>query len=805
MGVMSASRDLRFAFRLLARNPAFAVAALTVMALGIGATTAVFTVVQGVLLRPLSYARADRLVVVRADSSRGMQQTLLTPREYFVLRARTDIFQDLASYTGVDGNVTGVDDMEVLSAASITENFFDVLGVRPFAGRALTIKDDFGPRFVSGVMISYELWQRRWRGDHGIVGRHAEFNNIDTTVVGIMPPGFSLQFGPGSPIQRHVDLWFPNQVTDDVPTVPIVPAVGRLRDGVTIAQAQRALDHLSRDIVATHPGDYRTGAVRLTVARLADDVVRDVKPALLALTGAVAFVLLVACANLTNLLLTRACARTRELAVRTAVGASRAQLVRQLATESLVLAVLGGALGLLVATWGVRALMLFAPLSMPNRDSVTVSVGVILFAAGLSLACALVFGLVPAWHVTRTDLASSLKSDPASRSKMTRGLLVAGQLALSLVLLVGAGLMARTFVTLTKAPLGYQPERILTLRAQLAFRKFPNGEARLAFYQRAIGAVAELPGVERVSAMSPPMFRDIVTYRRVALDGNQQEIATTSSTVFPDFFQTMGIAMREGREFTADDKTTPARTPIIVDRRLADQLWPGRHAVGRWVLLSPHATSEQWAEVVGVVEHIRGVDVRADGLPQIYVTWPHRPSTDMTFLVRGKGDPRMLGADVKKTVERLGPGRPAHPPEPLQDIVDNQREDTRFALLVLGAFAVLALALTAVGIYGVVAYSTARRTRELAVRRAIGASAPHIVALVIGEGLGWTVLGIVAGAFGAGILSRSLGSLLYGVSASDPTTFVAMAAGLAVVALLASALPALRAARVDPMVALRAE
>jgi putative ABC transport system permease protein len=430
---------------------------------------------------------------------------------------------------------------------------------------------------------------------------------------------------------------------------------------------------------------------------------------------------------------------------------------------------------------------------------------VVLLAAGLSLASALIFGLVPAWPVTRIDLASSLKFDPASRSRVTRGLLVAGQLALSLVLLVGAGLMARTFITLTKAPLGYQPERILTLRAQLAFRKFPNRDAMLAFYRRAVGAVAVLPGVERVSVMSPPMFRDIVTYRRVALDGDDQEIATTSSTVFPDFFRTMGISMRNGREFTADDKTTPARTPIILDRRLADQLWPGGNAVGRWVLLSPHATSEQWAEVVGVAEHIRGLDVRADGLPQIYVTWPHRPSTDMTFLVRAKGSPRMLAAEVRKTVEGLGPGRPAHPAESLQEIVDDQRADTRFALLVLGVFAVLALVLTAVGVYGVVAYSTARRTRELAVRRALGASTPHIIVLVMGEGLGWTVLGIVAGAFGARILGRSLGSLLYGVSATDPTTFVAMAAGLAAVALVASALPAFRAARVDPMLALRAE
>jgi predicted permease len=545
--------------------------------------------------------------------------------------------------------------------------------------------------------------------------------------------------------------------------------------------------------------------MRLTVSGLSDDLVRDVRPALLALAGAVTFVLLVACANLTNLLLTRACARTRELAVRTAVGASRGQIVGQLAIESLVLAAAGGAAGALVASWGVSALMRFAPLSMPQRESVAVSPGLVLFAIGLSLACALVFGLVPAWQVTRTDLATSLKFDPAARSRVTRGLLISGQIALSLVLLVGAGLMARTFMMLTRSSLGYQADRVLTMRAQLAFRKFSKREDMLAFYQRAVAAVSAIPGVERASVMSPPMLRDFVTYRRVALDGRAAEIATTTFTVFPDFFRTMGISLREGREFAADDKTTPARTPVIIDRGLAGQLFPGRSAIGRPVLLSPHATSEQWGEVVGVVDHIRSTDVRTDGLPQLYVTWPHRPSTDMMFVVRAHGDPRTIAGDVRNTVERLGPGRPAHPPEPLQQLVDDQRADTRFALFVLSAFAALALLLTAVGVYGVVAYATARRTREIAVRRAIGASAPQIVALVIGEGLAWTAAGVVAGAFGARVLARSLGSLLYGVSATDAPTFVAVAALLTAVALAAAAIPAIRSTRVDPMLALRSE
>ena len=800
---MTALRDLRFAVRLLLRHRGFAIAAVTVVALGIGSATAVFTVVRAVLLQPLPYADPERLVTVRVDSSRGVQQTMLTTQEFAALQARTDLFDSVATHSGIDANLTGVDDMETTTGGYVTENFFDVLGVRPFAGRLLTIKDDYSPRAGSGVMISYELWQRRWHGDGATIGRHVEVNNLDTTVVGIMPPGFTLQFGPGSAIARHIDVWFALK-PEGPATVPNFPVVARLRKGVALPRVQRALDELSGALVAAHQADYRTGTMHLTVSRLSDDTVRDVRPALLALAGAVVFVLLVACANLTNLLLTRACARTRELAVRTAVGASRGQIVRQLVVESLVLATIGGAMGALVASWGVTTLMRFAPLTLPQREHVAVSAGIVLFAMGLSLACALIFGLVPAWQVTRTDLATSLKFDPAARSRVTRGLLVSSQIALSLVLLVGAGLMARTFASLTRAPLGFRPESMLTLRAQVAFRKFGSRDAMLAFYQRAVGEVAAMPGVESVSAVSPALFSPIVIYRRVALDGAAPEIATTTTTVLPKFFGTLGVPL-EGRDFTADDRTTPQRTPIIIDRGLAERLFPGRTAVGRAVLLSPHANSEQWADIVGVAEHLRTIDVRADGLPQIFVTWPHRPSNDMEFVARVHGDPRAFQNDLRHTVQRLGPGRPTHPPRPLQDIVDDQRADTRFALLVLSAFAVLAVVLTAVGVYGVVAYATARRMREIAVRRAIGASAGNIVALVVGEGLGWTAVGVVVGAIGARLLARSLQSLLYGISTTDVPTFVATAAALAIIALVASAIPAIRASRVDPMLALRSE
>lgn len=801
---METFRDVRYAIRLLIRNRVFAIAAVSIMALGITATTTVFAVVRGVLLRGLPYPDANRLVVIRADSSRGIQQVLLTPQEFFALGTRPDIFDATATYNGVDGNLTGVDDMELVSAASVSENFLPLLGARPFAGRMLDLKQDYGTRFVSGVMISYELWQRRWHGDPGVVGRHIEFNNIDTTVVGVLPPGFTLEFGPGAPIQRHVDLWFPHVIAPtETATVPIVPTIARLRTGVTVAQVRRALDDISAKLVAAHPGDYKTGAVRLTAALLADDTVRDARPALVALSGAVAFVLLVACANLMNLLLTRASARSRELAVRTAVGASRADLVRQLTIESLVLVMIAGSLALVLSVWTVRAVLLLAPAALPQRDAVALDPIVIAFAAVVSLLAAIALGVVPAWQVTRTDLVSSLKSDPATRSKTARGLLVAAQVAFSLMLLVGAGLMARTFVALTRAPLGFTPDRLISVRTQLAFRQFSTRDAMFGFYRRAVDAVTQLPGVAQASVMAPSFFSDIVTYRRVALDGASPEIAATSTTVFPNFFRTAGITFVEGRDFRLDDVTTPARTPIIMDRRLADELWPGRQAAGRWVLLSPHATSEQWAEVVGVVDHVRSVDVHGDGLPEIYVTWPHRPSVNMAMLVRASGDPRAVAAAVKTSIERMRPARPAHPPEIVSDLVKDQRADTTFASIVLGAFAVLGLALAAIGVYGTVAYATARRMRELAVRRAIGATARHIILTVTTESAVWIAVGVAVGSIGAVVLGRFVQSLLYGIAPTDALTFAATTVTLALVAAVSAAIPAMRATRIDPMTALR--
>ena len=802
---MNLLRDLRYGCRLLGRNRLFAIAAVTVIALGVGATTAVFTVVRTVLLRPLPYADPDGLVALRADSGRGLRQAMLTSQEFVALRDRTDIFQSLATLVGVNANLTGVDDMEVLPAASVTENLFGVLGVSPLLGRPLSLRDDMGKDHVTGVAISYELWQRRWRGDPALVGRQIEVNNYLATVVAVMPKGLEISLGPGVAVPRHIDVFFPSDdPRGDTPTIPSRPAVGRLKPGVSLAAAQSAVNVLAADFVASHAADYKTGAVRLTIVRLRDDVVRDVKSALVALAGAVAFVLLVACANLTNLLLARATARTREIGIRIAIGASRAHVMRQLVTESLLLACFGGAAGLVLASWAVRVLMGLAPDDLPHRELVGIDAGVVLFSIAVTFGSCLLFGLVPAWHASRWDVNRAMKEDPASRSALTRGVLVASQLALALILLVGAGLLGRTFISLRRAPLGYDATRVVTARIQLTFNRFRERDARLTFFDRVAAAVRALPGVEAVGFGMPGPLDGLTTYRRIAVDGEAPEIATYQPTILPGYLEAMGIRMRDGRDFFVGEKTTRDRTPIIVDDGLARLLVPDGRAVGRRVLLSPHGESEQWAEIVGVVDHVRSQDVRSDGLPQLYVSFDHRPLFNTTLVVR-TSNPRSIASVLKPLVERLGPGRPVHSVGPLQDIVDAQQADTRFALLVLSVFAGLALLLTAIGVYGVVAYATSRRTREIAVRLALGADARTIVALVLREGALWTAVGLAAGVVGARALTQSLTALLVQVTPGDPLTFAAVVTLVAATAIVATIIPALRAVRVDPMLALRAE
>jgi putative ABC transport system permease protein len=802
---MNLLQDVRFAWRVLARNPSYAAAALAVVALGIGMTTAVFSVVRAVLLQPLPYRDVDRLVTFRADTPTVAHAPALTAEEYLALGERTDLFEGIGTLNESRISITGVDDMENVPAASISDNLLGLFGTAPAFGRQVNSRDDIGNPYMRAVNVSYELWQRRWHGDPSLVGRHIEVNNIDVVVAGIMPRGFRIYMGPGTNISERIDIWAPG--APDLGTARTVPVVARLKPGVTGAAAQRAIDDFMSPFMAAHASSYRLGPVRLTLTRLDEDVVREVKPALVALSGAVAFVLLIACANLTNLLLARACARTRELAVRRSIGASRARLVAQLTTESVVLWVIGAALGLLVAQWAIDGLLQVAPTALPRREQIGIDLGVAAFAIGVSLVSSLLFGLVPALQATKEDLTGMLKQDPSSSrgAAATRGLLVAAQLALSLVLLVGAGLMVRAFISLRQVPVGFDPSHVMTMSAELHRAGMSAPEQRLAFFNSVAEAVRAVPGVTQAGLGLPIPLSTMRLTQRYARNENAPEQVATGLVALPGFLEALRVGVREGRPLAASDNAAE-RSVVLIDDRLASSLWPGQPAVGQRLLLGAATAPREWAEVVGVVEHLQLQDVRgSDQRPQIWSTYSARPSYSLSVVARTAGDPRALAGSIKKAIERLGPKRPVIDVQPLDDYVAAASADTRFALFVLAVFALTAVVLTGIGVYGVVAYATARRTREIAVRRALGADARGIVALVLREGAVWTAAGVAAGAAGAFVLTRYLSTLLFNVGTRDPLTFAAVALLLAIVALVATALPAIRAVGVDPMLALRSE
>ena len=805
---MSLLRDLRYGLRVLARNRTFSTAAVGVIALGIGATTAVFSIVRGVLLRPLPYREPNRVVLFRADGPGVVREALVTGEELAAIRARMDLFESVAVINESPTNVTTPDDMEAVTGVSASDNFLETLGVAPLLGRAVTRKD-IGTQWVTNVAISYDLWQRRWQGDPDILGKPIELNNIPMTVVGVTPPGFRLYLGPAVKVPRTVDVWFPRGAGYDETRVRSQLAIARLRSGVTIAQARGEVSRLMAALVASHPASYPTGPIRLSLSSLDQDVVSDVKPALLALTGAVAFVLLVACANLTNLLLARAAARTRELAVRTAIGASRGQIVRQLLIEGLVLGAFGAAGGLLLAQWCVDGLLHLAPATLPRREAIAVDAGVAAFAVSISILSSLLVALVPAWQATRSDLAGMMKNDPGSSRSAgaTRGLLVAGQLALSLVLLVGAGLMTRAFVSMRNVPLGFDPHDAVTMTVHLHNQRFNTGSLeearlrRLAFYHALTESTRQIPGVTAAGVGLFVPFSGGPITQRYSTGPDQPDRPAVAVIAFAGFLETLRVPLLAGRYFTPDDDN---RLRVVVDRQLADETWPNESAIGRRLLLPSATRPPDSVEVVGVVEHVQLDDFRLRGLPELFVTYATRQYSSLSIVARGP-NPTMLAPAVEAAVQRLGPGRPVHDIRLLDEYVADASADARFALFVLGAFALLAIVLTSIGVYGVVAFATTRRTREIAVRRALGADAGSIVGLIVREGAAWTLGGLSAGLVGARVLTRYLESLLFRVGPNDAATFVVVALLLSAVALVASALPALNAVRVDPMLALRSE
>ncbi len=800
--IVATARDVRYGARVLWRSPGYTLVVIMTLALGIGVNAAIFTVVHAVLWRSLPYPDAPHLLVIEADTA-ALPSAYQSAGPMFDVRAQSRLITAIGQAEGRDASVMIDGAMERVAAARVTDDLLPLLGAKPLTlGRTLVTSEDSDDIVLKGVVISHALWQRRFNSDPQVIGRHLAVNNFDVQVVGVMAPDFRLVLPATTHAEESIELWLPRNF---VPSLLYrgLPLVGRLAPGATVTEAQAELNALASSFVASHPSAYPHG-LRVTVQPLGDAVTRDVKPALMALSAAVGFVLLIACVNVANLLLVRAKTRERELAVRRALGATRWRLVRQLLFENLIVAILGGACGVLLAGLLVGVLDWLRPVHLPRQSEIAIDGAVLLWTVALTAVSSLL-GLVPALaftgHADGQPLHSSRAGSLMLRSRRLHRALVLSEVALSIVPLVAAGLMLRTFTNLLAAPIGFDPASIVTARISLNLREFSSVDRRSAFYRDAIARVRELPGVERASIGGPlPLAPAQSTLRlRRSDDPEATSLIGMQESIMPGYLRVMGIPLRRGRDLS-DEDIIYRRRVAIVDEQLARRLWQG-DAIGQRLSVE---YSKQPLEVVGVAGQIRARDIREAGTPTIYVPSPVY-EIEQTMVVKTSAPSATIGPAIKQTVEALGPGRPVFDIRPLDDIVEASIDNTRFTMLVLSGFAVASLLLAGVGLYGTLAYLGSQRTQEFGVRLALGATAASILRLVIREGCLLSGLGAALGLAGAMAATRVLQGLLYGVTPLDGLTIASVIGLVAAVAIIAVGVPAWRAARVDPVTALRNE
>jgi putative ABC transport system permease protein len=798
--------DARYALRSFAKSPGFTIVAIVALALGVGANTAIFGVVYALLLKPLPYHDPARLAVVwEHNVPRDRKNNVVSPGNYLHWREMNTSFQEMSVVSMTFRTaMTGEGEPEELPFQVVNATLFPMLGVNAALGRVISDADD---RFNAApvVLISDRLWRRRFGVDPGIVNRTVKFGGTPRTIVGVMPPGFSI-------LDTNVDLWFPATFSADArtPQGRWAMVVARLKDGVTFAQAQADMTRVSAQLTKMFPA-FDTGWTSRVVP-LTDQLTGDVRPALFVMIGAVGFVLLIACANVANLLLARATTRQRELAVRAALGADRRRLFRQLLAESLVLAAAGGAAGLALAWWGLRILRTAVATSVgvQRLDTVGLSGWVLFFAVGISCASALIFGVVPALTASGGSLTDALKeggrTGTGARGGRARQVFVVAEIALALVLLVGAGLLARSFWTLMRVDAGFDPSRAITMKVTLPTAAYRDTAKRIAFFDRLFERIDALPGVRSSGGVSFLPLVGLGAATRFIIEGAPAPAAGTEPgadvrVVTHDYFAAMGIPLLRGRLFDGRD-TAPGTRRLVVSASLAQKYFGGSDPIGRRIVLSWN--DEGPDEIVGIVGDIRATSLETEPHPTTYLP-PARFAYPFTsVIVKTSGDGMALVPALVRAVHDLDPDAPVADIRPMTDVLSLSTAQRRVTMVLLLAFAVLALVLASVGIYGVISYSVTQQTQEIGIRMALGAERTAVMRMVFGQAMVLAAIGVAAGAVGAWLLTRLMQNLLFGVEPSDPLTFSAVALVLTAVAGCAAAVPALRATRVDPASALRA-
>ena len=816
-------QDIRYGARMLIKNPGVTIIVIIALALGIGANTAIFSVVNTVLIRPLPYDESERLVFLN-EKSPVLDEMSISYPNFLDWREHNQTFEKMGVYNRASYNLTGAGEAERIVTGQVSADLFSVLRVNPLHGRVFT-NDEDKPGGTNVVVLSYALWQRRFGGQMSVLDQPITLNGKPYTVIGIMPESYAYP--------SRVEMWVPvGQLSDQVSwknrgNHPGLYGVARLKPGVTFEQADADMNNVGANLEKQYP-DSNT-ATRPRLRPLLEIFVSDVRQALWVIFGAVGFVLLIACANIANLLLARATARRKEMAIRTAVGASRWRIARQLLTESVLLSLTGGVIGLLLARWGVKLILYVSPDAIPRSREIGLDWTVLAFTLGVAFLTGILFGLIPAIQAGEVDVHETLKESGRGNSgrQWLRSSLVVVEVATTLVLLIGAGLMIRSFYLLQKVNPGFSHEQLASFSISLPQKKYPNEESRHSFYNQLLDNIRELPGVESVAGASGLPLGNNGWQTSFLIDGQpppprEQTPLMEATLVTPDYFKAMNIPVLRGRVFNdRDDRSHLAGrdlsklnetqrlmagvNKIVIDEEFAKKYWPNEDAVGKRVRLGRDADA-QVLEVLGVVGHVKmeSLNQNSDRV-QGYFSYNQQPGTGMTVIIKGASDPNLLISSVRGVVKAIDPDQPIYSPRTMDEIRAESVAPERLNLTLLSLFAGIALVLAIVGIYGVMSYSVTQRTHEIGIRMAIGARPLDVFKMIIGNGMKLALLGVAIGLAGAFILTRFMATMLFGVAPTDAMTFGGISVLLITVALLACYLPGRRATKVEPTISLRYE